>query len=430
MRMKRPRFAAVAASALILLAIVVALPGAQSRAAAPACDAGNGGITLPQGFCAVVVAENLGAARHLAVAPNGDLFVALNGDGGRAGGIVALRDTNGDGKADLREQFGRIGGTGIGLRNGFLYHASTTSVVRYKMAPGALKPTGAAETIVDGLPNQRSHAEKGLAFDGRGGLYVNVGAPSNACQQPDRRAKVPGQDPCPLLELHGGIWRFDENKPGQKQADGKRFATGLRQMIGLAWHEGALWIVMHNRDSLDTLWPGQFTAEQNADWPAEYLVRATDGSNSGWPYCFYSNEEKKLVTNPEYGGDGKKADRCTSFTPPAVAFPGHWAPNALLFYTGTQFPARYQGGAFVAFHGSWNRAPLPQGGYNVTFVPFSGGKPGASETFADGFAGKSPLMNPDDAVARPTGLAMGPDGSLYISDDAKGRIWRVLYTGK
>jgi len=292
-----------------------------------------------------------------------------------------------------------------------------------------LKP-GAMETIVEGLPEQRSHAEKGIAFDGRGGLYVNVGAPSNACQQPDRRAKVPGQDPCPLLELHGGIWRFDENTPGQKHADGKRFATGLRQMIGLAWHDSALWIVMHNRDSLDTLWPGQFTAEHNAEWPAEYLVRATDGSNFGWPYCFYSNAEKKLVTNPEYGGDGKKTDRCASFTPPAVGFPGHWAPNDLLFYTGTQFPKQYQGGAFVAFHGSWNRAPLPQGGYNISFIPFAGGKPGARETFADGFAGKTPLANPNDAAARPAGLALGPDGSLYVAEDAKGRVWRVIYTGK
>ena len=127
MRMKRPRFAAFAASTFILLAVVAAPPGAQSRAAAPACDAGNGGITLPQGFCAVVVAHGLGAARHMATAPNGDLFVALNGDGGRAGGIVALRDTNGDGKADAREQFGSAGGTGIALRNGFLYHASTTA---------------------------------------------------------------------------------------------------------------------------------------------------------------------------------------------------------------------------------------------------------------------------------------------------------------
>jgi glucose/arabinose dehydrogenase len=430
MRMKRPRCAALAAAAFIIFATAASLPRAQSRGAAPPCEPGNGGITLPQGFCAVVVADGLGAARHLAVAPNGDLFVSIRSQGGTGGGIVALRDTNGDGKADLREAFGSSGGTGVALRNGFLYHASITSVVRYKIAPGALKPTGEMETIVEGLPNQRSHAEKGIAFDGRGGLYVNVGAPSNACQQPDRRAKVPGQDPCPLLDQHGGIWRFDENKPGQKQADGTRFATGLRQMIGLAWHDNALWVVMHNRDSLDTLWPGQFTAEHNAEWPAEYLVRATDGSNFGWPYCFYSNAEKRLVTNPEYGGDGKKSDRCGSFTPPAVAFPGHWAPDDLLFYTGTQFPKQYQGGAFVAFHGSWNRAPLPQGGYNVTFVPFSGGKPGARETFADGFAGKSPLSNPDDAAARPAGLAIGPDGSLYIAEDAKGRVWRVIYTGK
>ena len=399
------------------------------RAAAPPCDANNGGLTLPQGFCAAVVAENVGAARHLVVTQNGDLFVATRSEGGRGGGVVALRDTNGDGKMDTRQKLGDNGGTGIALRNGYLYYATTTSVLRNKMTPGVMMPAAAAETIVGGLPDQRAHAEKGIAFDGRGGLYVNVGAPSNACQQPDREAKVAGQDPCPLLEKHGGIWRFDENKPGQKQTDGKRFATGLRQMMGLAWHDNALWIVMHNRDSLDTLWPGQFTAEQNAEWPAEYLVRATDGSNFGWPYCFYNNAEKKLVTNPEYGGDGKKTDRCGAFTPPVVAFPGHWAPNDLLFYTGTQFPKRYQGGAFVAFHGSWNRAPLPQGGYNVTFVPFSAGKPGARETFADGFAGKSPLMNPDDAAARPAGVAMGPDGSLYIAEDTKGKIWRVTYKG-
>jgi len=399
------------------------------RAAAPPCDANNGGLTLPQGFCGAVVAENVGAARHLVVTQSGDLFVATRGDGGRGGGVVALRDTNGDGKMDTRQKLGDNGGTGIALRNGYLYYATTTSVLRNKITPGVMMPAAAAETIVGGLPDQRAHAEKGIAFDGRGGLYVNVGAPSNACQQPDREPKIAGQDPCPLLELHGGIWRFDENKPGQKQADGKRFATGLRQMIGLAWHDNALWIVMHNRDSLDTLWPGQFTAEQNAEWPAEYLVRATDGSNFGWPYCFYSNAEKKLVTNPEYGGDGKKTDRCGAFAPPVVGFPGHWAPNDLLFYTGTQFPKRYQGGAFVAFHGSWNRAPLPQGGYNVTFVPFSGGKPGARETFADGFAGKTPLMNPDDAAARPAGVAMGPDGSLYIAEDVKGKIWRVTYKG-
>jgi glucose/arabinose dehydrogenase len=417
--------------ATLPFATLVILITASGRAPAPACDPDNGGIKLPQGFCAAVVAETLGPARHLVVAPNGDLFVTVRNGRGQTGGVVALRDTDGDGRMDKREKFGDNGGTGIALRNGALYYATTTSVLRYTMKPGELTPSGAAETIVEGLPDRRQHADKGIALDGRGGLYVNVGAPSNACQQPDRQPKVAGQDPCPLLEKHGGIWRFDENKLGQKQEDGKRYVTGMRQMVGLTWHDNALWAVMHNRDGLDTMWPGQFTAEQNAEWPAEYLVRATDGANFGWPYCFYSNEEKKLVTNPEYGGDGKKSDRCGAFTPPAVAFPGHWAPNDVLFYTGTQFPKQYQGGVFVAFHGSWNRAPLPMAGYNVTFVPFAGGKPsGAREVFADGFAGKTPIMSPAEAVARPGGLAIGPDGSLYISEDTKGRIWRVMYRGK
>ena len=424
MRMKRLFLAALAAAALMVLVTTA------GRAAAPACDAGNGGLTLPQGFCAAVVADAIGAARHLAVAPNGDLFVTTRNRGGQSGGVVALRDTDGDGKMDAREKFGDNGGTGIALRNGYLYYSTTTSILRFRMNAGDLKPAGAPETIVEGLPDRRSHADKGIAFDGRGGVYVNVGAPSNACQQPDRQPKVAGQDPCPLLEQHGGIWRFDENKLGQKQADGKRYVTGMRQMLGLTWHDNALWAVMHNRDGLDTLWPGQFTPEQNAEWPAEYLVRATEGANFGWPYCFYSNAEKKLVTNPEYGGDGRTTDRCASFSSPAVAFPGHWAPNDVLFYSGTQFPKQYQGGAFVAFHGSWNRAPLPMGGYNITFVPFSGGRPGTREVFADGFTGKTPIMSPTDATWRPGGLAVGPDGSLYITEDVKGRIWRVMYKGK
>jgi glucose/arabinose dehydrogenase len=412
--------------ASIFTAIALVGLGSAGRAAAPACDPDNGGIKLPAGFCALVVATDLGVARHLVAAPNGDVFVSINNEGSTTGGIVALHDSDGDGKFDKKERFGDTGGTGIALRNGYLYLATPNTVVRYKMPAGALTAGGPAETVVAGLPGARQHEDKGIAFDGRGGMYVNVGAPSNACQQPDRRPNVPGQDPCPLLEKNGGIWRFDENKPGQKQEDGKRYVTGMRQMVGLTWYDNSLWAVMHNRDSLDTLWPGKFTAEQNAEWPAEYLVRASDGSNFGWPYCFYSNNEGKLVTNPEYGGDGKKTDRCASFSPPTVAFPGHWAPNDVMFYTGTQFPAKYRGGAFIAFHGSWNRAPLPMAGYNVTFVPFAGGKPGTREVFADGFTGKASIMNPRDAVSRPGGLALAPDGSLYVTEDIKGKTWRIV----
>ena len=415
---------------------VVALVLVQGQAK-PMCDPDNGGLKLPAGFCALVVADGLGPARHMAVAPNGDLYVALMTSGGRGqpqtgGGAVALRDANGDGRFEVKEPFGSGSTTGIALRNGYVYLAHPTTIERFRMTPGALKPTGTAETIVTGLPSDRQHEDKGIAFDGNGAFYINVGAPSNACQNPDRRPGVKGQDPCPLLEKHAGIWKFDENKAGQTQENGgSRFATGLRQMTAITWHEGALYIAMHNRDQLDVFWPDLFTAKDNAERPSEPLYRAVQGSDFGWPYCFYDYGLKRFLANPEYGGDGKDGARCAKFTPPVAAFPAHWAPVDIEFYTGSQFPAKYRGGVFIAFHGSWNRAPLPQAGYNVTFQPIANGKAtGDFEVFADGFVGKTPLMNPNDAVARPDGVAQAPDGSLYIGESQKGKIWRVMYTGK
>lgn len=396
--------------------------------AAPACDAGNGGITLPAGFCALVAIDGIGTARHLAVASNGDVYVALQG-AGEKGGVVALRDTNGDGKFEVKEHFGSASVTGIALRNGYLYIATPVTVERWKMTAGKLSPTGDPEVVVTGITPERQHQDKGIAFDGKGSLYINVGAPSNACQEKDRTAKSPGQDPCPILEKHGGIWKFDENKLNQKFDDGTRFATGLRQMPAIAWHDGALWIAMNNRDQLDTLWGTTFTAQENAERPSEPLYRAVQGSNFGWPFCFWDYPMQKFITNPEYGGDGKSSDKCASFTPPVVGFPAHWAPVDLMFYSGSQFPAKYKGGAFIAFHGSWNRAPLPQAGYNVTFQPLDkNDKPaGKFEVFASGFTGTDSLANPNQAVARPDGVAEAPDGSLYIADSQKGKIWRVLY---
>jgi glucose/arabinose dehydrogenase len=419
-------------SILAIIAMSAGLAaGGQSGRRQPACDPDNGGITLPEGFCAVVVADGLGPARHLTVAPNGDLFVALRNTREAKGGIVALRDTDGDGKADVRERFGEDGGTGIALRRGYLYFARDTAVVRYPLKPGELKPAGPVEVVVGGFPDQRAHAAKSAVFDDAGSMYVNIGAPSNACQGEDRKPKVPGQDPCPLLERHGGVWRYAEDRLGQDAyKDGQRYATGMRQNFAMAWHNGRLYLVQHGRDQLDTLWPGLFTAEQNAELPSEEFLLVEEGADFGWPYCYHDWQQQKRVLAPEYGGDGKQVGRCDRYPAPIMAFPGHWAPNALLFYTGTQFPKRYQGGAFIAFHGSWNRAPLPQGGYNVVFVPFAGPKPsGPYEIFADRFAGRTPLLKPDEAAFRPSGLAQGPDGSLYISDSQKGRIWRVLYRG-
>src|SRR5579871_697121 len=418
-------------SRITLLSLVVcaaaALTFSLSGASVPACDSGNGGIQLPEGFCALVAADGVGTARHIAIAPNGDAYVAVQGKGG----VVALRDKDGDGKFEIREQIGEGSSTGVALRNGYLWVATTTGVLRYKMTAGELKPAGAAETVVMDLPAGRAHQDKGIAFDGKGGLYLNVGAPSNACQNPDRKELVPGQDPCPLPETQGGIWRFDESKLNQKQSDGTRFATGLRQMPAITWHDGALYSVMNNRDQMDTLWGAKFTAQENAERPAEPMYRATQGANFGWPYCLWDYGQKKFLLNPEYGGDGKTVGRCTEFTPPVAAFPAHWAPVDVMFYEGKQFPAKYKGGAFIAFHGSWNRAPLPQAESTVTFQPFSGGKPsGAFEVFAKGLSGKTELKQPNDAMYRADGVGEGPDGSLYITDSQKGRIWRVFYRGK
>jgi glucose/arabinose dehydrogenase len=365
----------------------------------------------------------------MAVSPNGDLYVALQANGAE-GGVVALRDADGDGRFEVKEKIGQDSVTGVALHNGYLYLAKFHSVERYRMTPGELKPAGPPEIVVSGLPGVEQHGDKGISFDGNGNLYVNVGAPSNACQPKDRQARIPGQDPCQLLEKHGGIWKFSESRLGQKQEDGARFATGLRQMPAIAWHDGALYIVMNNRDQLDVLWPGVFNARENAERPAEPMYRAQAGANFGWPYCFFDYGQKKLLLNPEYGGDGKNVGRCSEFTAPIASFPAHWAPVDLMFYSGMQFPEHYRNGAFIAFHGSWNRAPMPQDGYNVTFQPFAGGQPtGPFEIFASGFAGKSPLMNPDDAVARADGVAQGPDGSLYISESQRGKIWRVFYRG-
>jgi len=203
-----------------------------------------------------------------------------------------------------------------------------------------------------------------------------------------------------------------------------------RNAVGIAFDpSGQLYSTQHGRDQLSENWPALFTAQQGADLPAEELLKIQRGGDYGWPTCYFDSTQKKLVLAPEYGGDGGKAvGDCDKKIAPVAYFPAHWAPDALVFYNGPQFPSRYKGGAFIAFHGSWNRAPMPQDGYNVTFQPFSGGKPsGEFEIFATGFAGKDPLMNPGDAAARADGVAQAPDGSLYIADSQKGKIWRVLY---
>lgn len=392
----------------------------------------NGGITLPDNFQAVVVADSVGQARHVTVAENGDIYINL-AEEKNGGSIAALRDDDGDGTADQVEYFGSHTGTGIQLHNGYLYSSSDTSVVRYAMNEDQLVPGGEAEMVVEGFPNQDSHAAKSFTFDGSGNLYVNVGGPSNACQEEGRTPESPGMEPCPQLENHGGVWQFDANATGQSfEEDGERYTTGIRNSVALDWNEnaGKLYIVQHGRDQLNTLWPDYFTVEDNAELPAEEMFAVDEGDNFGWPYTYYDGLAGQKMVAPEYGGDGETAYEGDEYEDPIITFPAHWAPNDLLFYSGGQFPDHYSNGAFIAFHGSWNRAPEPQQGYNVTFVPFDGADVnGEYEVFADGFSGQDSLSSPGDAEARPTGLATGADGSLYVTDSQNGKVWRIVYTG-
>ncbi len=440
--MKRVLFSSAPRMSYVALGVALLLFSqcAQNERLLPPGDPDNGKISLPDGFEAVVVVDSVGRARHIAVNDNGDIYMKLRGVTSQ-GGSVALRDSTGDGKADIIKYFGtykdpRSSGTAMRIHNGYIYFSTTGTVYRNKLIPGQLLPDTTTEAIViddyQSRPYGTEHIAKPIAFDNKGHLYVPFGAPGDMCQVENRVPGSPGKFPCPELEIHGGVWQFDANKIGQKQSDGKRYATGIRSLVAMEWNfeDGNLFAIQHGRDDFFRTWPELYSAYQSALLPSEEFFRVTEGLNGGWPYYYFDQVQNKKVLNPEYGGDGKKSDGADTVAMPLIGFPGHFAPNDLLFYKGDQFPARYKNGAFIAFHGSTIRAPYPQAGYFVAFVPFNNGSPsGPWEVFADGFAQLDTIVNVFDAKGRPMGLAEGPDGSLYITESVKGKVWRVMFKG-
>ena len=435
-------FAAVSLAAALSLLLSSPAAAQNPQGDAQHCDSDNGGITLSPGFCATIFADKLGHARHIAVDRNGTVYV--NTWSGRyygfkgvppGGFLVALQDASGSGHADKVQRFGgtlqngNTGGTGIALYKGWLYAEEDGRIERYALREGESVPSGPPEVIVSGLPVTGDHPMHPFQIDANGKLYVDLGTATNSCQRRNRMPESSGINPCTELETRGGTWLYDANKTGQRFSPAERFVTGLRNGEGFAFDKaGRLFATMHGRDQLGQNWSQYYTLEQNADEPAEELVQLERGADFGWPYCYYSLSLDKLVLAPEYGGHGTEVGMCAGKREPIATFPAHWAPNDLTLYNAEQFPQPYQGGAFIAFHGSWNRAPLPQGGYNVVFQPLADGKPsGKFVVFADGFAGR--VKEPGEAAYRPSGLAVGPDGALYISDDQKGRLWRVTYKG-
>ncbi len=407
----------------------------------PPGDIDNGGLILPEGFEAVVVVDSIGSARHLAVNDNGDIYIKMR-FAHEQGENIGLRDTDNDGKADQIERFGVFDqrgyyATGMRIYKDFLYYSTASTVYRQKLTKGKLVPESEPEVMLTddyrNSPYGYSHIAKPLTFDGDGHMYVPFGFSGDICQskEQDRMPGAQGQDPCPELEWHAGIWQFDADRPGQMQKDGYRYATGIRSIVGMDWnhYDNTLYALQHGRDNLNRNWPEYFSPWQSAMLPSEEFLKIEEGTDAGWPYYYYDHMQGKKLLNPEYGGDGKKEGDGAKYAQPIIGFPGHWAPNDLHFYQGDQFPEHYKNGAFIAFHGSTIRAPFPQAGYFIGFVPFKDGKFGEWEVFADGFTQVDKIVDTDDAGYRPMGIAMGPDGSLYISESEHGKIWRVMYKG-
>jgi glucose/arabinose dehydrogenase/mono/diheme cytochrome c family protein len=441
-------FVAIALAAFSVVDSVADRQGSSVSAAVAtgsACSSNDSGLKLPPGFCATVFADGIGHARHLVVSANGVVYVNTwsgayyppNEKSPDGGFLVALQDTTGSGKANVIKRFGETeqsgghGGTGIGLYNGSLYAESNDRIVRYALPAGAVVPSGEMETVVSGLPLGGDHPMHPFYIASDGLMYVDVGTATNACQSKNRTAGSPGIQPCTELETRGGIWRFDAKKTDQKFSPAERYATGIRNGEGFAVDPVSqrVFVTQHGRDQLHANWPDLYKPEQEATLPSEEVLLLKEGGDYGWPECYYDPFQSKLVLAPEYGGDGGHAvGVCASKTGPVAAYPAHWAPNAIAFYSQKQFPASYRGGLFIAFHGSWDRAPYAQGGYNIVYQGLTAsGTAGRCEVFADGFSGGA--TTPGEAQHRPSGVAVGPDGSLYVSDDVKGRIYKIVYKG-
>ena len=397
------------------------------------------GLKLPPGFHASVVAEGLGPIRHLAVRGNGDIYVStpLNPDP-RAGGIIALhQDANHH--ADQVQHFGSVdGGTGIRFHNDRLYASTPSGIYRFTFRGNELVPSSAPELIVEGMPASHpgfNRVNRPIAFDSRDNLFVALDASANLCTaqplpppgQPQPSAAPAGLKPCPDLANRAGVWRFDANKAEQHfPADGEQWATGIRDIDCLDWspRDGHLYGIMHGRDNTHRMWPDLISADDD-DHIADEMHRITKMTDFGWPYTYFDGAKNIRLISPEYGGDGKMSPALGTYSPPALTFHSRRAaPVDLLFYSGNNaFPDTYRGGAFIVLHGTQNKF-----GYNVVFVPFDrNGKAGVPMVFADGFAAFAPASATGPAKYRPIGVAQGPDGSLYVADSQKGRIWRIAY---
>jgi glucose/arabinose dehydrogenase len=335
-------------------------------------------LKLPSGFRVTEYASGFENPRLLAVAPNGDVFVSDM----RAGIVYVLPDRNRDGRPEEKSAFatGLRQPHGLAFHNGSLYVANTDSVVRFAYKSGDMKASGAAQKLVD-LPSGAGHSTRTITFGPDGRMYVSIGSSCNVCEEADAR--------------RAAVWVYD--------ADGKNgqpYATGLRNAVGLEWFGGTLYATNNGRDMLGD------------DIPPESFYKLKAGGNYGWPYCYTLNG--KQVFDAAFGQ--KTAAACTNATPAFATATAHTAPLGLAFYTGTKFPAAYRNQMFVALHGSWNRTE--RAGYKVVMV---NPQTGRVQDFITGF------LDGQNVRGRPVDLAVLQDGTLLLTDDANGTIYRITY---
>jgi len=341
------------------------------------------GLTLPNGFHASIYASNFKKPRLMALSPNGDVFVSDES----TGQVSVLLDRNGDGVLDRQAVYadGLNVPHGLAFHGGFLYVATTDAVVRFAYTAGDLKAITPPEKVVD-LPGGGKHYSRTVVFGPDGRMYVAAGSTCNACEEIDPQ--------------RAAVWVYD-----QDGRNGRPFATGLRNAVGLEWFGGTLYATANGRDLAGN------------DVPPESFYVLKDGQQYGWPYCYPVKAGDKQVWDKDFGK--KDQTYCDAAQPAFATTTAHSAPLGLAVYTGTTFPNEYRDLVFVALHGSWNREP--KSGYKVITVD---PKTGEVRNFLTGF------LSGVTTTARPVDLQVTPDGALLLTDDGNGLIYRIAYTGR
>ena len=386
-------------------------------------------LTIPHGFTATVFASGLGKARHITVTPSGYIYIKL-ASAKNGNTIVRLKDQNGDGVADEEMDFGSFKGTGIKVKSGWLYASSDEEIYRFKLdSDGVVSNPDQPEKIVTGLIARGEHEAKAFTLDNSGNIYVNIGAFSNSCQIEDRKTGSMGKKPCPILDSAAGIWQFKADRLNQTYADGVRYATGLRNVVGLDWNTTTNHFLLCNMAviSYTVFFLQCILINKMLNFLQNVCMNCIkDPMPGGRIFTMIKYKAKKFWLLNMAETERKQQERTQSIQ--YMHSQVTWRRTIFCFIRVISFPARYKNGAFIAFHGSWNRAPEPQAGFFVVFVPFTNGKPsGKWKIFANGFSGGPKNTASGGALHRPCGLAEGPDGALYVTDDVQGTIWRITY---